>query len=58
MDNLRKLCAVLDISIASLEAGDPDFAQTPREKLLLKLSRESSPETLEAILAVLAAKNH
>jgi transcriptional regulator with XRE-family HTH domain len=57
MDNLRKLCAVLDISLASLEADDPDFAQSPREKLLLKLSRESSPETLEAILAVLAAKN-
>lgn len=57
MDNLRKLCAVLDISLASLEADDPDFAQTPREKLLLKLSRESSHETLEAILAVLAAKN-
>ncbi len=57
MDNLRRLCGVLDISLASLEADDPDFAQTPKERLLLKLSRESSPETLAAILAVLAAKN-
>ncbi len=55
MDNLRKLCAVLDISLASLEANDPDFAQTPTEKLLLRLARDNNPATVEAVLAVLKA---
>jgi hypothetical protein len=55
MDNLRKLCLVLDVSLASLEADDPDFAQTPAEKLLLRLSRHNNQETVEAVLALLQA---
>ena len=55
MDNLKRLCEILDVSLASVIADDPDFAQTPMEKMLLRLARGNSPATVEAVLALLEA---
>lgn len=55
MDNLKRLCEILDVSLASVIADDPDFAQSPAEKMLLRLSRTNSPATVEAVLALLEA---
>jgi hypothetical protein len=55
MDNLKRLCEIIDVSLASVIADDPDFAQSPAEKLLLRLARTNSPATVEAVLALLEA---
>ena len=55
MDNLKRLCEILDVSLASVIADDPDFAQTPMEKMLLRLARGNNPATVEAVLALLEA---
>lgn len=55
MDNLKRLCEILDVSLSSVIADDPDFAQTAVEKLLLRLARDNNPATVEAVLALLEA---
>lgn len=55
LDNLRKLADILDVSLASLVASDPEYAQTAEEKLALKMIREATPEVRQAVLAMLRA---
>jgi transcriptional regulator with XRE-family HTH domain len=57
LDHLLKLAKVLEISAASLVADEPDYASTAEEKLHLKLMREVSPATRQAILALLKAQS-
>lgn len=55
LDHLLKLAKVLEVSAAALVADEPDYASTADEKLALKLIRDVSPETRQAVLALLKA---
>ena len=57
LDHLFKLAKVLEVSAAALVADEPDYANTAEEKLHLQLMRELSPETRQAILALMKAQS-